>query len=175
MDLGSIMNLGNFALSLFGAFRSRNASNRQATIYEEQAALNRRIGQFNAEIAEKAGIESVQAVAQQTKRLLGAQMVAFSHRGISLEGSPMFVLGDTLTMGSKQAQEAYFNAEVSKTNYLYGAQSAVAQASSAAESARFKAMSSSLDIFKSFLQGAQMLKSQASIGGDIFSPSSWRV
>jgi hypothetical protein len=182
MELSTILALGNFGMGLFGAFSSKNASNRQASIYEEQSALNRQIGAFNAEIAEKTGVEAVRAIAQQTKRVIGQQMVAFANRGITMEGSPMLVLGETLTMGSKHAQETYFNAEVKKINYLYAAQGASANAASAAESATAKATSSTIDIFKQFTEGAKLLQSSLSSGvtnsGDkssIFNNATWMI
>lgn len=162
MDLSSILALGQFGLGLFGTFSGRNAYNHQATVYEEQAALNKQIGLFNAEVAERTGVESVKAIAKHTKRLVGEQMVSFSNRGITMEGSPMFVLGDTVSMGSQQAQEAYFNAEVNKVNALYRAYGASTEASARAESAKGSAMAKSLDIFNQFMEGAKMLKLSAS-------------
>jgi hypothetical protein len=159
MDLGTIMQLGSFGLGLFGSFSSRNAANRQATYSEQEAALNRRIGAFNAEIAERTGAESVQAIARQTKRTIGAQKNEFARRGISMEGSPMFVMGDTLTMGSKQAQEAYFNAQVNKINALHGAYKYSSADMKRAEDSRMSAMSSNIDIFKQFIEGARGINS----------------
>jgi len=163
MDLGTIMQLGNFAMGLFGSFSARNTYNRQAAHYEREAALNSQIGAFNAEVAERTGSESVAAIAHQTKKILGAQRNEFARRGISMEGSPMFVMGETITMGSKQAQEAYFNAQVRKTNALYASYGATATASANAERAHGGAMQENFNIFKQFKQGAQNLRSSMAI------------
>jgi hypothetical protein len=177
MDLSSLMSLGQLGLGLFGSLVSRNAYNRQATLYEEQGALNRQLGRFNAEVSERTGLESVKAITEQTKKVLGEQALAFSNRGISLEGSPMFVLGETVTMGSKQAQEAYFNAEVQKVNALYASYGATSTASAQSESARGNAMVRSFDIFKGFLQGAKVMKSSMVVNDskNIFDISTWSI
>ena len=155
MDFGSIAAIGSFAVGLFGAARSRNAANRQSDYYDREAALNRRIGAFNAEIAERIGAESVRGIAQQTKRILGAQKNEFARRGIAMEGSPMFVMGETITMGSKTAQEAYFNAQVNKVNAYHSAYRASAADMARAEDARMSAMTSNIGIFQQFLGGAR--------------------
>jgi hypothetical protein len=175
------MQVGNFALGLIGLFSSKRESDRQVAMYEYQAQLNRQIGAFNAEVAMQNGVESVNSIALQTKRNLGRQMVSFANRGVSMEGSPMFVLGDTLTMGSKQAQEAYFNAEVQKTNYIYGAQTAGAQATSAAENARYQSLSKTIGIFQQFMDGAKLMNSananssDAAVKKSIFNNATWTI
>jgi hypothetical protein len=151
--------LASTAVGMFSAFQSSEAAERQADMYNQQAALNRGVGAFNVLTAQRNGVESVKGVALQTKRLLGEQMVSFSNRGISMEGSPMYVLGDTLTMGAQHAQEQYFNAEVQKINYEYAAEGASATAMANAENARYKAMSSTLDIFRTFVDGAKTMGS----------------
>jgi hypothetical protein len=179
MDPSSIASLGNFALNLFGLFNSKNESDRQATLYEQQAALNRQIGAFNAEVAQRSGVEAVNAVALQTKRLVGEQLLSFANRGISMEGSPMYVIGDTITMGSKRAQEEYFNSEVKRINYLFAAQGASATASAAAESASYHSLSKSVDIFKTFLEGAKLMKSSSQRDNDnkasIYNSATWLI
>lgn len=137
------------ATSLYGAVTSRNAYNKQADVYEEQARLNREIGSFNAQVAVRTGNEAATNIFKQTQRLVGDQMAAYTKRNVALEGSSLFVIGDTIAMGSDQAQEAYFNAEVSRVNALYGANQAAMNAKAHAESARGLAKSKTLEIFSS--------------------------
>lgn len=166
MELSSILGLGSIGLGLFGSFSSINASNRQATIYDEQAELNRQIGAFNAQMSELSGIDAVHAIAKQTKRMLGDQKSAFSSRGITLEGSPMFVLGDTLSMGTEKSQEAYFNAQVQKVNYQYAALGATATATSKAEEAKYTGLQSTITAAKQAMMLSSISKSASNLGID---------
>lgn len=159
MDISSILSLGSFGLNLFGNISSRNAYRRQENSYVQQAELNQRIGQFNAEIAERAGSESMYAILENTKRLMGKQIVEFGNRGIDLEGSPMLVIGETATMGAAEAQSAYFNAQVQKVNYKLGAQNAVNTALNGAENAKYGAMSSMLNTARGVMQGLNLMNS----------------
>jgi hypothetical protein len=181
MDFGTVIAIANVAMKMYSLFNSKNASDRQVAEYDQQAALNRQIGAFNAEVAQRSGVEAVNAIALQTKRVVGEQMVSFANRGISMEGSPMYVIGDTLTMGSKRSQEAYLNSEVQRINYLYAAQGASATASAAAESASYKSLGKTVDIFKSFVEGAKLMNSMNSSGQDdavkqsIFDHGRWMI
>ncbi len=159
MDLGDIFSLGSFGLNLFAHKKSREAYRKQENSYNQQAELNKQIGAFNAEVAERTGDETVYAIVQQTKKLLGKQIVEFSNRGIELEGSPMLVLGETLTMGKAEAQSAYFNAQVNKINYQFGAMGATATARNAAEQAKYGAMSSMVNMMNSVKDGYNLMKS----------------
>ncbi len=161
---GAVSGLISVGLGLFGSSSSSKASKRQAAIYEEQARLNRQIGAFNAQISEASGIEAVNAIAKQTKRTLGEQKVAFSNRGISLEGSPMFVLGDTLTMGSEKAQEAYFNSQVQKINYQYAALGATATATARAEEAKYAGLQSTITAAQQVMGVLSNLNSASKLG-----------
>lgn len=159
MDLGDIFSLGSFGLDLFSHAKSRKAYRKQENSYNQQAELNRQIGAFNAEVAERTGEETVYAIVQETKKLLGKQIVEFSNRGIELEGSPMLVLGETATMGKAEAQNAYFNAQVNKINYQFGALGATATARNAAEQAKYGAMSSMVNMMNSVKDGYNLMRS----------------
>lgn len=157
--LEAALGIGSFGLSLFGSISARNAARRQEVSYNEQAALNRKIGQFNAMIAERTGQIRMQAAIEMTKKTLASQIVEFSNRGVSLEGSPMLVLGETQTMGEAHAQEEYFNSQVNKINALYGAWTASKTAENNAENARYSALTSMVNTAKSVKQGIDLAKS----------------
>ena len=106
-SIGNIMSLGSFAINLFANNRKRQLYQQQQGYYEWEAEINRRIGQLNAQAAEYSGKQAVSAIAAQTKKILGKQLVEFSNRGIELEGSPSFVMGETETMGSREAQNNF--------------------------------------------------------------------
>lgn len=161
MELSTILSLGSFGLNLFGNISSRNAYRQQENSYLQQAELNKRIGQFNAEVAERTGTETMYAIVEQTKKLMGKQIVEFGNRGIDLDGSPMLVLGETATMGSAMAQSAYFNAQVQKVNYQLGASNAVNAALNGAEQARYGALSSMMNTVMGMKQGFDLMKSMA--------------
>jgi len=84
----------------------------------------------------------------------------------------MFIVGDTLTMGSKKAQEAYFNAQIQKTNYQYAAAGASSTAAANAENAAFKAKSETFNIFSRILNGAQTVPQMI---GNIFDSKTWGI
>lgn len=108
MDLGDIFSLGSFGLNLFAHEKTRKAYREQENSYNQQAELNKQIGAFNAEVAERTGDETVYAIVQQTKKLLGKQIVEFSNRGIELEGSPMLCTGRDTDHGQGEGSECLF-------------------------------------------------------------------
>lgn len=171
--IGAIGAIGGIASSIIGhrqASRAFDAQQRQyedqERHYQEQMELNRKIGAFNADIAERSGMESMFSILTQTKQVLGKQVSEMRGRGVELDGSPMLVLGDTITMGTAEAQSAYFNAQVQKENYKLGAQNAVNQAASAAQSAhfgatsaRYNSMNEKLSMFGSIFDGLKLFAS----------------
>jgi hypothetical protein len=133
----AVLGLGSFGLGLFGLSQSRKAYKRQEQHYNQQEEMNRQIGAFNAQVAERVGAENAAAIAMQTKRTLGEQRVEFARRGVSMEGSPMFVMGETMTMGAKQVQQAYFDGQVNKINAQFNAYTASSHDMARADNARF--------------------------------------
>lgn len=166
MDFGSIlgsvsniMSLGSFAVNLFANNRKRQLYQQQQGYYEWEAEINRKIGQLNAQAAEYAGNQAVSAIASQTKKILGKQLVEFSNRGVELEGSPLFVMGETETMGSREAQNAYFNAQVEKLNYQFRAEAAARGAQNRADEAKYGSYASMIDSMKGMKDGFQLMNS----------------
>jgi hypothetical protein len=151
MDFGALVGLSQIGLGLFGAFKARQQSQQQQSFYNEQASINRALGAFNAEVALRTGEETVEGIALMTRKLLGQQRAAFAGRGISLEGSPMMLLGETITMGSKQAQQAYFNSEVQAVNARYNAITSVSKNENAADFAKFNALTNTINMAKQLM------------------------
>lgn len=158
-SLGNLMSLGSLAANLFANDRRRSIYRKQSGYYEWEAQLNRDIGALNAQAAQYSGEQAVSAIAAQTKKILSRQLVEFSNRGIELDGSPMFVMGEAETMGSRAAQNAYFNAQVEKLNYLYKAEAAVRAAKNKAEESQYSSYSSMIDGIKGMKQGLDLAKS----------------
>ncbi|MBR1735197.1 MAG: hypothetical protein IJ730_07155 [Alphaproteobacteria bacterium] len=158
-SISNVMSLGSFAVNLFTNNRKRQLQREQQGYYEWEAEINRRIGQLNAQAAEYSGDQAVSAIAAQTKKILSKQFVEFSNRGIELEGSPALVLGETETMGSREAQNAYFNAQVEKINYLYKAEAASRSAQNRADEARYGSYASMIDSLKGVKDGFQLMNS----------------
>ncbi len=159
MDLSDILSLGSFGLTLFSNISQRNEYRRQENSYLQQAELNKRIGQLNAEVAERTGTETMYAIVNQTKKMLGSNIVAWSNRGVELDGSPMLVLGEIATMGQAEAQNAYFNAQVQKINYQLNANQAVSSAMNSAEQAKYGAFSSMIQSAMTVKRGLDLAKS----------------
>lgn len=159
MNFSDIIGLGSIAVNLFSSLSKRNIYRSQQNDYEAQAEINQRIGAFNAQVAEMTGTQSVYLVAEQSRKLLGRQINTLTAKGISLTGSPLFVLGETKTMGERGVQEAYFNAQVTKTNHEYAALSATQAARARAEEAKYGQYGAMLDTVKSVYNGANLLKS----------------
>lgn len=159
MDLQSIFSLGSFGLNLFSNISKKNAYRAQENTYVQQAEINRKIGLLNAEVADRTGTETTYAIIRQTKKMLGSNIVAWGNRGVSLEGSPMLVLGEIATMGEAEAQNAYFNAQVQKINYQLNTSQVVNSAISGAEQAKYGAFSSMIQSAMSLKQGFDMVKS----------------
>lgn len=159
--LDNILALGNIGLSLYGNRQARSRFRKNMNVYQEQILINQEIGAFNATIADMTGREQVSAIALETKRLISEQRASFANRGIEFAGSPVFVLGDTYSMGSKKAQEAYFNAQVQKTNAQYNALTAMKHAEIKMEEAKWGARQQNLQL-------AQNIPSYLETVGNIF-------
>lgn len=165
MEIGDIFSLGKFGMGLFSSSKAKKGYKEQAKEYEGQDVLNRQIGALNAAVVEYTGEETVSAILLETKKLMGAQRVMFARNGIEMSGSPMFVLGETFTMGSKRAQEAYFNMKIDKINKRYGAIEASAVARGNADRSRWNAKSESLNIFKQVIEGTKMIRAWSAADG----------
>lgn len=159
MDFSDILGLGSVAMGLFAGLSKQAIYRQQENSYLQQAELNRQIGEFNAAAVERTGTQNIRAIVEQTKRLMGYQINLLTNRGISLEGSPMFVLGDTKTMGMQRAQEAYFNTQVAKVNSQYAAFSATQRALSMAEEAKYGQYGAVFDTIKGVKDGFTLLNS----------------
>lgn len=171
MLFDDIFALGEVGLSVFSRNKARQGYKEQEASYSEQAALNQNIGAFNARVAEIVGRETCSAINTETRRMIGEQRARFAQMGISMSGSPMFVMGDTLTMGNKKVQEAQFHTEVDKTNHFYAALSATATAKANANQAKWGARSENVNIIRDVMQGMKMMNAGSSAGAlpDIFS------
>jgi hypothetical protein len=157
MDFSTLVGLGQVGLGLFGAFKGRQQSQDQESFYDIQTTINKGIGTFNAEVSLRTGTESVNGIALMTRKLLGEQRATFAGRGISLEGSPMILLGETVNMGKKQAQEAYFNSEVQAINARANTLGAVSRSENLANAAKFNTLTNTINM-------AQQIMSLSNIG-----------
>ena len=157
--LSTLFNIGSFAMNMFANQRKGALSRDQSSFYEWEAALNERIGDLNAKATEFTGEQAISAIAAQTKAIMSKQIVEFSNRGIELDGSPMLIIGDTYTMGSKHAQNISFNSQVQKANYMLQANVAVNAAKAKAEEAKFAAYGSMVDSVKGVMSGFNLLNS----------------
>lgn len=164
MDLSDIVNLGAIGTNLFANAKVKTLSKRQQVAYYREAELNRRIGALNSEAAERTGLLAVQTIQEHTKRVMNAQVNIFRNRGIELEGSPMLVLGETVTTGEKQAKEAMFNAMVKQYNYQLSAETAAQHAMNNAERTQMKAMQSNLNMLGGVYKGLTAINSMAALG-----------
>lgn len=164
MELSTICSFVTGGLGFLSAFKKRSLYSEQASSYERQAEINRQIGAFNARAADIKTAETIQTYALNTRNVMDQQLLSFSNRGISLEGSPMLMLGETMTMGSKQAQEAAFDIQVKKINYQFAAQSAIAEANAKREIADYGAKSATTDIITQTLQSWGLVKSAEATG-----------
>lgn len=149
----------NAGISLYGQYEASKAASQQAADYQVQAEINRQIGLFNAEVAEMTGQAAVSAIAEQTKKIMGQQRVAFARSGVEMVGDPNFVLGNTYYMGQQKAQEAYFNAQVQKINALHNSQNAVSANKSASSQATYQALSNTISIFDTITDTVKSISS----------------
>jgi len=147
----------NFLGGLFGANNARNAAKKQQAHYEEQARLNRAMGEFNVKAIRQTGQEMSIGAAKATRSMISAQRAIFSGRGITTEGSPMMVMGETASMGLQKIQNIYFSSQVQEVDARYRAQAAVAQAENAAEGANYQAKQSTMQMVKMALGGANII------------------
>lgn len=159
MDLSAIFSLGNLGLNLFSNISSVSAYRAAENSYTQQRAINARIGALNAQVAQRTGSESMYAIIAQTKKALGSQIVEFSNRGIELDGSPMFVMGETATMGQAKAQQVVFDSKVNEINYQISAENAMSSASSLGNAAKYSALSSMMNTARSVYDGYTLMKS----------------
>lgn len=120
--ISEILNTG---IGLMSSSNSQNALDHMSAEYRNMAIVNAQIGKFNADVYERLGQETSDAIAKNVARALGTQRAEFARSGFSLEGSPMIVMAETVNEGSKRAQDAVFNAEVKRINTLFEANTAI--------------------------------------------------
>jgi hypothetical protein len=158
-SLDELLNLGSIATRLITSQKAKGISKQQESAFLREAVLNKRIGIFNSEVANRTGMASVIGIMHETSSIMGKQIMAFSNRGISLEGSPMMVLGETVAMGEKRAQEAMFNADVQAINYRFHAEIAEQHALNGAEKAKASAMMQNINQAKTTMDSLKLLSS----------------
>jgi len=157
--LDDLLNIGAIATRFISQNQIKGISKQQVNAYLREAALNKQIGTFNSEVANRTGMAAVQGIMHETSQLLSKQVNIMSNRGISLEGSPMLVLGETVAMGEKKAQEAMFNANVRGINHQFSAEIAAQHAITRAETANANAMIQSLNQAKTAVDSIKLLSS----------------
>lgn len=159
MNFDDLFGLGEFGVNLFSNVRRGALLREQGSSFARQAEINMQIGRFNADISERNGINASYAIAAQTKKLLAKQINNMANRGVTMEGSPLFVLGEIETMGENRAQEAMFNSQVQKINYQYSALAAASKANGMAEQAHYASLGALVDTAKSVRDGVRMMNS----------------
>jgi hypothetical protein len=114
--LGAVLGLGGLATGLFAKSKQRQAYDQQAAQINILQARTQSEMVFNQQVAEKTGIEGVDAILEATNQQISQTLVDFSTRGVLLDGSPMIILGKIEDMGTKKAQQFYFNTKVDAIN-----------------------------------------------------------
>jgi hypothetical protein len=175
MDITSLMALGNFGLSLLGASRAKALADRQEAFYNREASFNAAVGEFNAQVAARSGYENAVTISEQTKEVLGMQLAEFNRRGVSLEGSPQFILAKTVNTGLRGAKNALFEAGVTAYNARQNASNIASQGRMMASQAGAESMNQTFNLFRTMVSGMNVLKGSSYLGnsfqqGNPFSP-----
>ncbi len=89
---------------LFSGFAANEAARSEARALEKEAAL-----------ARKEGLEEADRLDKEHKRFLAYQSLMYMKGGVTLKGSPLFVLKETREEAKKQV-----NAQRNRANALYG-------------------------------------------------------
>ncbi len=108
------------------------------------ARYNAAIADRNAVIARQQAAEEARRIRDAGARALGQQRTAFAAAGVTAEGTPLEVLGDTAASVELDALTARYSGEVEATDYMARANLLRSQARSAERSAMFGAGTSLL-------------------------------
>lgn len=169
MGLMSLITAGAGAVMGFiGNNNKRKAAQEQERNYREQQRAALEVGDFNAAGIRITGTiqakEQLRAIDVTKKKAINT----FRARGISLEGSPMFVLGDIDLMGDRQVQETLFNTAVNRYNAIFNAEASAHNLYAAAEQAHYQANAARLAMIQQGLQlGMGMMNGMGGGGGGL--------
>lgn len=150
----AITGIVGLGMSLFGHHQSRKAYKQQAGQIAEQRKLNEEVAAFNKSVMEQMYPETVEAIKLETRNAMARQLIAFAHSGADpSKSSPYMVFGETLRMGTKRLQEAYFNYNVDLKNEEFRAKGVLNSLDSEAINARYNARRASLGMFQAGIDG----------------------
>ena len=85
----------------------------------QKSRLNESLGHFNSEISSKTKNKVNRSVGQRINKMLMEYRCSIFGSESAMKGSPMFVTGNTLTMGNEASQEQFFDDEIKDINQKY--------------------------------------------------------
>lgn len=139
-----IATVGLIALTAFQAVSQIKTSTKQATTSARNAVAKARALKAEGDIA-------VQERAKQVRLRAARQTSSFITSGLTLEGTPMDVLGETFDVGIADIENIGTNFQTSRMNVLRGGE---AEVESAIRSGRNQAIGSIASSFSSFAGGS---------------------
>lgn len=105
------------ALQVIGTVVSAIGALQSASSQRDAANYNARVAADNAVVARQQGEADAARLRRQSVKTLGDMRAAFAANGISLEGSPLDVLGDSASQFELDIQNATYNAELRALGY----------------------------------------------------------
>jgi hypothetical protein len=115
-------------MAVYGELQKGAATQAQAEasarLYEYNAAVARQ----NAEVARQAAAQEEGEYRKRTRALMGSQIAQFGRAGVTMEGTPLEVLGETAAEAELNAQRLRYRGELEAWKYLSSANISSAQA-----------------------------------------------
>ena len=122
MDPGTLSLIGTIAM-VAGTVTGVTGTIISAVGQSQAADYNAKVARQNAIYAEQAGQQQRQIAAEnerrqrlRTEKLLGAQRAGYGKAGVTMEGSPLEVMGETATQGELDALNIRYGGEVGAYN-----------------------------------------------------------
>lgn len=109
------------AATAAGSYMSYNASQTAAKNAENAGKYNATVQQNAAINESNAAVENARRKARETARAAAQQRAELAARGLTMEGTPLIVLGDTLTELERDIASASWEASNRAQNLIHGA------------------------------------------------------
>lgn len=139
--LSTAMSAIGTGVSAFGSYQQgqyQAALSRQSALYTQQMAQrNKAMADFQAAQTRKAGLEQGSLIQDRAKQLLGKQIAGYGAAGVTSEGSPLEVMGQTMGEYERDTHNAILNANYNAWRTTQAGETSLLQGE--AEASRYNA------------------------------------
>lgn len=144
---------GATAISFAGTYMAYQANQQAADAAESAAKYNAEVKRNEAIRESQVAEENIRRKSRENSRIIAEQRAAIADRGLSLEGTPLAVLGDTATTLERDIADMSWEASNKVSSLIEGAKIDRWEGGQTAASLRTKANAAALSGFSSAITG----------------------